>query len=197
MISNRLGVVAAGLLALAWAGCTTANDPAKVINQPCRLDELHPGDEITITFTDLPLNAIIPEQKVKVKEDHTLSLPMSLSVTTAPPKTIAMLEKEIHDLYVPQYYVKLTVTLKTETRFYSVGGEVKQGARQPYLGPTTVLRAIQSCGDFTDFADKAAVRIQRADGRLEIVNCKKALKNPRFDVTICPGDLIYVPRRFI
>jgi polysaccharide export outer membrane protein len=193
---NRLGGWVWCLLALAWAGCATDNPRglAKPATQPCRLDELRPGDLVTITFSDLPATVSMPEQKVRVKEDGTLSLPMNLSVQAAP-KSIGVVEKEIVALYVPKYFVKLTVTLRTEDRWYSVGGEVRQPGRQGYMGPTTVIRAIQSAGDFTDFAKKTAVRIHRADGRLEIIDCKKAIKNPKFDVPICPGDAINVPRR--
>jgi protein involved in polysaccharide export with SLBB domain len=184
------------LLALAWSGCTTGGSGPRggaVAAKPCALDELRPGDLVTVTFSDLPPPGI-PEQKVRVKEDGTLSLPMNISVQAAP-KTIGIVEKEIVALYVPRYYRQLTVTLKTEERFYYVGGEVKLPARQIYLGPTTVLRAIQSCGDFTDFAQRAKVQIHRANGQLEIVDCKKAQKNPKLDLQICPGDAINVPRR--
>jgi polysaccharide export outer membrane protein len=116
---------------------------------------------------------------------------------TAAGKTRGQLEKEIHDCYVPRYYLKMTVSVgqKTQTQFYYVRGEVKQPARQIYISRITVLKAIASAGDFTDFARKNAVLLTRADGRKVVINAKKALKDPTLDLEVLPGDDIYVPRR--
>jgi protein involved in polysaccharide export with SLBB domain len=180
------------LMALGLVGCIS-DKPAPITN-PCVLDELRVGDIVTITYTDVPQGALPTEQKLKLKEDGTLTLPMNISVLAATKKA-GVVEKEIRALYVPRLFNQLTVTIKTEDRFYSVGGEVKNPGRQLYLGPTTVLRAIQSCGDFSDFANKGAVEIHRADGTLQIVDCKRARKDPKWDLPICPGDSINVPRR--
>jgi len=193
-----LWVVVFCSMILAWSGCTTdqADGPAKGTNQPCRLDELHLGDLVTITFSDLPGGVVLPESKARIKEDGTLTLPMNLSVLAAG-RSLGVVEKEIVDLYVPKWYRQLSVTLKTEEKWYSVGGEVKQPGRQAYLGPTTVLRAIQSCGDFTDFAQRKKVELHRANGQREIVDCKKARTNSKYDLPVCPGDAIIVPRRLM
>jgi protein involved in polysaccharide export with SLBB domain len=84
--------------------------------------------------------------------------------------------------------------VKPGERFYTVGGEVVAKSRQLYVGQTTVLRAIVSCGDFTEFANKRKVEIIRADGTREVMDCVKARKNPKFDRPVCPGDAIFVPR---
>src|SRR5262249_3464483 len=114
-------------------------------------------------------------------------------------KTHGQLEKEIHDRYVPDYYKKMTVSVrpKTETQFYFVDGEVKSPARQIYISRITVLKAIASAGGFTDFASKGNVTLTRVDGRVLHVNCKKALSNPQLDLEVYPGDRIWVFRRKI
>jgi len=184
---------ALGVILLAWvfAGCVTTHPPSP--QTPCALDELRLGDNVVMNFTDIPQPGF-PEQRVRVKDDGTLTLPMNLSVVAAG-KKIGVVEKEIRALFVPKLYNQLTVTIKTDDRFYFVGGEVKSPSRQIYLGETTVLRAIQSCGDFSDFANRRKVEVLRADGRREIVDCKKARKDPRYDAIICPGDAIHIPRR--
>ncbi len=58
-----------------------------------------------------------------------------------------------------------------------------------------VTQAIQSAGDFTDFADQREVRVIRANGRVEIVDCKAALEDPSKDLPVYPGDNIVVERR--
>jgi protein involved in polysaccharide export with SLBB domain len=72
---------------------------------------------------------------------------------------------------------------------------VRQSGRQEYLGPTTVLKAIASAGDFTDFASRRKVRLNRKDGSWQIVDCVKAAQNPSLDLPVFPGDKIDVPQR--
>ncbi len=110
-------------------------------------------------------------------------------------KTAGELQTEIHDLYVPKYYVRLTVTVSSPQRVFYVGGEVKQPGRQLYIGETTVTKAIQSAGDFTDFANQKKVKLIRHNGEVITVNCVKALKDPTLDPPVYPGDQIQVPRR--
>ena len=95
----------------------------------------------------------------------------------------------------PGYFKFLTVTVVPKDQFYFVGGEVRSPNRFQYVGTTTVTRAIQSAGDFTDFARKTKVELIRVDGRIETVDCVKAWKNPSLDLQVFPGDTIKVPRR--
>jgi polysaccharide export outer membrane protein len=110
-------------------------------------------------------------------------------------KTIGELEKEIREHYVPKYYKYLTVTVRPLGQYYSVKGEVRSPNRYPYLNDTTVLKAIASAGDFTDFARKRKVKLYRTNGRIETEDCVKALRNPRLDLPVYPGDWINVSRR--
>ena len=59
-----------------------------------------------------------------------------------------------------------------------------------------MLKAISSAGDFSEFGDKTEVTITRVGDRKEVVDCKKALKDPKLDRPLFPGDRVYVPRRF-
>ncbi len=73
------------------------------------------------------------------------------------------LETEIVALYVPKYYLHLTVSVKPEGRFVYVGGQVRKPDRYPHEGNMTVLKAIKMAGDFTDYANKRKVPLTRAD----------------------------------
>jgi polysaccharide export outer membrane protein len=136
----------------------------------------------------------MPELNQSIKEDGTITLPYIGSVKAAG-KTSGELQNDIHDLYVPQYYKHLTITVKSEDRVYYVGGEVKLPNRYLYSGQTTVTQAIQAAGDFTDFANRSKVWLIRADGERIKVNCNKALEDPSQDPKVYPGDQIQVPRR--
>ena len=158
------------------------------------IDSLHVGDVMTIDFTDLPVS--VSSREERIKEDGTVTL-MENKTFVAAGKTRGQLEKEIHDFYVPNYYVKMTVSIrqKDQTQFYYVRGEVKQPTRQIYVSRIRLLQAIASAGDFTDFARKSAVLVTRSDGRRVTINCKKARNHPELNVEILPGDIIDVPRR--
>ena len=96
---------------------------------------------VVVTFSDIPPPGIL-EQKTRVKEDGTLSLPYGVNVNVVGPrKKIGDVEKEVVAAYVPKYFKQLTVTIKADDRLYWVGGEVKQSGAQFYRGPTTLVRA--------------------------------------------------------
>jgi polysaccharide export outer membrane protein len=152
----------------------------------------HVGETVIVALTGTAEQ--IPEHTEPIKEDGTLTLPY-IGAVRAAGRTPGELQNEIHDLYVPRYYVRLTVTVKSQDRVYYVGGEVKQPGRQLYVGETTVTRAIQSAGDFTDFANRRKVWLVRANGKHIKVNCNKALEDPALDLPVYPGDQIQVPRR--
>jgi protein involved in polysaccharide export with SLBB domain len=163
---------------------------------PREIDLLRVGDSMTIEFSDLPVPVTSREERIK--EDGTVSL-MEGKTFVAAGKTRGQLEREIHDFYVPRYYLKMTVSIKQkdQTQFYYVRGEVKQPTRQIYVSRIRLLQAIASAGDFTDFARKSAVLLTRSDGRKITINCVKARKDDSLNLEILPGDIIDVPRRTI
>jgi protein involved in polysaccharide export with SLBB domain len=160
------------------------------------------GETVNVTFSGggdsqgTGVQQIMPAHSEPIKEDGTITLDY-IGPVKAAGKTPGELQNEIHDLYVPKYYVRLTVTVSSEQRVYYVGGEVIHPGVFQYLGITTVTKAIQAAGDFTNFANRNKVSLIRANGQRIQVNCKKALENPSLDVPVYPGDQIQVPRRII
>ena len=152
----------------------------------------HIGDTVTVDFSGTIEK--IDEHVEPIKEDGTITLPY-IGPVRAVGKTAGELQTDIHNLYVPTYYVRLTVTVSSPQRVFYVGGEVKQPGRQLYIGETTVTKAIQSAGDFTDFANQKKVKLIRHNGEVITVNCVKAMKDQTLDPPIYPGDQIQVPRR--
>ncbi len=152
------------------------------------------GDLVKVTFSGTiePIQA----HEERIKDDGTITLP-HIGAIKADGKTPGELQKAITDAYVPDYYKRLTVTVSSDRRVYYVGGQVRSPGRQEYLGTTTVTKAIQSAGDFTDFADRRKVLLTRADGKKFTVNCIKAAKDPALDMAVFPGDKLEVPMRGI
>ena len=163
---------------------------SSVINEVPSSDLLEPGNPITISFSGL--STVPLPFTCRIREDGTITPPYLNKQIKAAGKTIGALEQELEIEYVPKIYRTINVTIRTAERFYFVGGEVRQPSRQPYIGRITVSQAIQSAGDFTDFADERKVRIFRSNNKVQIVDCKAALEDPSKDLSIYPGDRIVV-----
>jgi len=215
------GLIASGLIAagLVFTGCSSTpaslsgipaastvqantNSPASVLGDAPIADAVQPnvevarfhvGETVNIIFSGTPDPTEFPPHEETIKEDGNITLPLIGSVQ-ALGKTAGELQKAIRDLYVPKYYVRLTVTVKPGDLIYYVKGEVKTPGRQLYVGETSVTKAITSAGDFTDFASHKVTLI-RANGERLKVNVDKALDNPTLDAKVYPGDQVYVPRR--
>jgi polysaccharide biosynthesis/export protein len=194
------GLFASGLLvaSLVLTGCSSApggmagDMPAAGGSQPnAEVARFHVGETVSVIFSGTP-DTIEPHEEL-IKEDGNITLPL-IGPVKALGKTAGELQNEIHDLYVPQYYVRLTVTVKPGDLIYYVRGEVKSPGRQLYVGETTVTKAITSAGDFDDFSSHT-VKLIRANGQVIKVNVDKALEDPALDPQVYPGDQITVDRR--
>ncbi len=195
-------VIAAGL-----AGCETGTPPGKmpgdftggtnsVPAHPSATasgDLLAVNDKLIVSFNDLVV--AVPPVDCQIRDDGSVTLILNQTFQAAG-KTIGEFEKEIRARYVPTFYVNMTPTVKSQERFIVVGGEVRQPNRYVYLSKMTVLRAIDSAGGFTDFANKSRVTITRANGRQITVNCARALEHPEIDLDVFPGDKVWVKKRW-
>ncbi|MEO7300602.1 MAG: polysaccharide biosynthesis/export family protein [Verrucomicrobiota bacterium] len=196
----RMGLVALASTLLI-SGCGT---PGKTPRPPStgpkvkadpgepEVDKLRAGDTIRVIFSNLE-RQIQPHEE-QIKADGTITLP-SVGVVKAEGKTTGELQNELQKSY-EKYYRSMNVIVQAPERYYSVGGEVKNPMRYVYVGGTTVIKAIQSASDFTEFAKRKEVVLTRANGKRIVVNCEKALRDPRLDPPVYPGDSIHVPRRF-
>ena len=198
-----LALVLAGVL---LAGCQTdrgnggsyGGDPLKETTAPASGPAnpsgtlMHVGDEITVSFSDVA-QSILPIDDT-IKEDGSITLVYNQKFQAAG-KTAGVLQEEIRQRYVPQYFKFLTVTVKTQERFYFVGGEVRAPGRQIYTGSMTLLGAIDTAGGFTDFAKRSKVQVTREGGKSFNVDATKALTHPELNVPIFPGDRVFVHKR--
>ncbi len=201
-IGKHLGIVGAVCLAvMALAGCQSPSAATRT-NALAKLDPaevLQVGESVLIDFEDLPTGTGSQVFNRQIKADGSLSPLMENHVFYAAGKTRTQLEDEIRKFYVPDYYQRLTVTVRPQgdTRVFYVGGEVRTPGAQKYIPGVTVSKAIESAGGFTQFANKKKVKLIRADGKhILTVNCNKVLVDPTLDPEVFPGDKIYVRRRF-
>jgi len=146
-----------------------------------------------VEFSGVPDS--IPPSEQDIKEDGSINLPY-INRVKADGKSPSLLEKEIEASYVPAYYTHISITVTPVARYFYVGGQVINAGRILYTGPITLMGAIQAAGDFNNFADRKHVQITRVGGKIEKVNCVKAISHPEQDVPVYPGDRIWVGRRF-
>ena len=179
-------------------GCVTDSEPgARPPAQSGALkgssDNLRVGDKVTITLTDVP-NGPLQSEHI-IPDDGEITIHLDLK-TKAAGKTKRQLQDDIRKLYVPQYYLRMTVNVKTEDRFVFASGEVKLPNRYLYSGELSVLKVIATAGGFTDFANKRKVELARVNGTIERIDCVKALADSSLDLPVFPGEKVFVPRRF-
>src|SRR6185437_12943613 len=182
-----LGIICISLL----SGCETCKIPDL---PPVYGNAFHIGDQVNVSFA-LSAGPDMPDHSERVHEDGTITL-QYVGPVKALGKTAGELQREIHDLYVPKYYRELTVTVKGEATFFYVDGEVVNRGAKEYPGSMSIVRAISVAGGFTDFANRTSVRLTRGADSV-IMNVSKAIRVPRYDVSVYPGDKIYVKRRIL
>ena len=179
------------------SGCFTDTPPAKPAPpHDATQDPLRVGDRIKVELSGTPDTFQPIEQDIH--EDGSINLPY-IGRVVASGVSPSKLEQQITTNYVPRYFTHITVTVTPTARFFYVGGQVNNnaGGRIQWVGPITVMGAIQAAGDFTPFANRKDVQITRANGVIEHVNCVQAIKHPEKDVPIYPGDRIWVERRYL
>jgi polysaccharide export outer membrane protein len=201
LYANGLFISALLFAAAIFAGCDSmqpnAAQPSTPANPTIGVARFQVGDTVVVTLTtgsDQHDSTGIPPYEDSIKEDGTITMPL-IGKVTAVGKTPGELQNEIWIKYVPKYYVHLTVTVKSpaDERVYYVGAQVSKAGVQPYLGLTTVSKAIQAAGDFNDFAGHTVTLI-RATGERIKVNVDNVRAGKEVDPPVYPGDQIDVPR---
>ncbi len=108
--------------------------------------------------------------------------------------TKRQLEEKLEQLYDPDYFKNLVITVEVRMQSYEVMGEVRMPGTRDLTGGTTVLKAIARAGWFTDYANQDKVVVLRGDGSRHIVDCSAILKGKALDdFVVQPGDAIIVP----
>jgi polysaccharide export outer membrane protein len=152
----------------------------------------HVGDTVSVVFSGIPDLTELPAHEETIKEDGNITLDLIGSVH-AEGKTAGDLQAEIHDLYVPKFFVRLTVTVKAGDLVYYVSGEVNGPGPKIYVGETTVTKAITAAQGFTPFASHKVWLIH--NGQRIKVDYDDALQDPSKDPQVYPADQINVPHK--
>jgi len=153
---------------------------------------LRVGDYVQVQLKGVPMQ----EQAsldFSLNEDGTIAMP-HLPPIRALGKETGALEREIEEMYKAQrIFTDPKVSVLVGGRYINVMGEVRMPQRVLYTSDMTLIKAIAAAGGFTDYANKRSVRVHRGDQVLQ-VNAGKALKQPREDLSLRPGDTVEVKR---
>ena len=155
-------------------------------------DLMRVGDKITIRLSGVPDDGYFNEIQIPASGDITV--PLLTQSFHAAGRNPAELASEIGEAYKSQkIYTNPVVTILPEERYINVGGDVRGPSRVVYYPDSTLMSTINSCGGFTEFANRRAGRIIRGQQVIQ-VDCVKAAQTPGADPAVYPGDQIYVPR---
>jgi polysaccharide export outer membrane protein len=156
--------------------------------------KLRVGDQIQIRLDTgglTPQSQPLPQEMV-IDENGEISLPLIDRVKAAG-LTSSELAERIQANYVPRYYVRCNVSVLVLMRFFYVGGEVRSPGRYNWTEDITLLKAINTSGGFTDYANRNRVEVVRGKQKI-VVDCEELRSKPAKDVPILPGDSIWVAR---
>jgi protein involved in polysaccharide export with SLBB domain len=155
-------------------------------------DVMRVGDKITIRLTGVPDDGYLIE--VQIPASGGITVPLLNHPFQAVGRNAGDLASEIAQAYrAGQIYTSPNVTVIPEERYVNVGGDVRQPARVIYTSDLTLLSAINSCGGFTDYANRRKVRILRGQQVIQ-VDATAAARTPGADPPLFAGDQVYVPR---
>lgn len=183
------------LLSAFLAGCSSNNPSShqkmSSIGEGGGESRLRIGDQITIRVdTGGGREAVATDCVIDEKGEISMALIGHIQAAGTTPSELA---ERIQASYVPRYYVRATATVLPTVRFFYVGGEVRGSGRYNWTEDITLMKAINTAGGFSDYANQGKVEITRGKEK-RIFNCEQIREHPNQDVPIQPGDTIYVPR---
>ena len=167
--------------------------------------KIKPTSTISMRISGVPADdAVQISQTYNIADDGKFPLPYVGRITAAG-LTPSQLGMRVEQAYkTAQIFTRPTVvvtTAETETdaltdakKTVTINGEVKVPQRAPYTNEMTLLDAIASAGGFTDWADRARVRLIRGKKTTEH-DVRRISQNPQLDVTLLPNDKIIVIHR--
>jgi polysaccharide export outer membrane protein len=185
-IQGILATVAVGFI----SGCSTYN-PSEELRQQAQAYHLKPLDPVTVILKGIPSGEEMLEDVID--ENGNISLTYVGSIQAAG-RTTSELEDAIERAYVDgEIYRQVNVTVTMYAKSYFIKGEVRAPGRYPLSTGTTLLQAIATASDFTEYANQKKIQLTRA-GVNYWFDAKELAEQPEKDPGIKAGDLIEVHR---
>ncbi len=172
---------------------TTAAGSAAVTQDQAGQTRLRRGDTVTVRLDTIGQEDKGPQSiDTEIDENGEISLPL-IGHIKGEGLTVGELSERIQANYVPRFYIHCNVTILTTVRFFYVGGEVRAPGRYNWSDDVTLLKAINTAGGFSDYANRTKVELARGKDK-RVYDCEQLRQHPDQDVSVQPGDSIYVAR---
>jgi protein involved in polysaccharide export with SLBB domain len=186
----------AGVMALALVGCAShSSTPAGFTSSSATTTggetRLRVGDQLQVRLETVSTQ-LAQQIDTTIDENGEISLPL-VGRIKAEGLTPSELAERIQANYVPRFYIRCNATVLTAIRFFYVGGEVRAPGRYNWSEDVTLLKAINTAGGFTDYANRRRVEVSRGKEK-KTFNAEELRQHPEKDFAIRPGDSIYIPR---
>lgn len=157
---------------------------------------LRVGDTLDLRLAGVPAEEVTQFTALyTIDEGGTLNLPYigAVKIAGLPANEAQTLIEE--KLKSEKIYTHPTVLLipQQNSRFVNIGGQVRSPGRIIYTADLTLMSAINAAGGFNDYADQKRVQFVR-NGKKEIIDARKLIKDPSKDQKVQPGDQITVPQ---
>jgi protein involved in polysaccharide export with SLBB domain len=154
------------------------------------------GDSLTIDGNQHS-RYLDPRRLYIVGKDGTIKL-VFLSRIEVAGLTKRQLEEKLEQLYDPDYFKNLVVTVEVRMQSYEIMGDVKMPGTKEFSRGISVAMAIGRAGGFAEYADQSNVVVLRQDGDRQIVDVRAILRGRTGDdFLVEPGDIIWVQRKGI
>ncbi|HUK83241.1 MAG TPA: polysaccharide biosynthesis/export family protein [Verrucomicrobiae bacterium] len=199
-IRNLIGLTSGALAALVLLSACAITSSSKTgsfggtgVDSRGGDTRLRTGDQLQVRIEAGTGTSGTPQTyDVSIDENGEIPLPL-IGRIKAEGLTIGELTERIQANYVPRYYVHCNVIVLVTVRYFYVGGEVRSPSRYGWTDDITLLKAINTAGGFTDYANRGKVEVMRGKER-QTFNCEDLRQHPEKDPPILPGDSVYVPR---
>jgi protein involved in polysaccharide export with SLBB domain len=150
-----------------------------------------PGDVFELRLSGMPAEDALPfALQFTIGTDGFVNIPLGGLVRGAG-LTQSQLESAIEKRLVErEIFTRPTATINVapQSRFVTVGGQVRVPQRLPWTADLTLLSAISAVGGPADFAG-GKIKLTRA-GKVEIFSKKDLDRRPEKDPRLLPGDQI-------
>ena len=162
---------------------------------------LQPNDILELSFRYTPEF----DQEVTVQPDGFVQLKGLSNDVKIQGQTVPEVIESIKKAYanVLNDPVVSVVLRDFEKPYFVAGGQVGKPGKYDLRGPTSAAQAIAIAGGFSEYAKNKQVLLFRryTDDTVEVkvLNLKQALnkKDPREDLMLEPGDMLFVPKTFM
>lgn len=135
----------------------------------------------------------------RVSEDGTI---MMLYLKRIEVKGLSkrQLQDKLMEMYDPKYFKNVVINVEVRIKSFNIVGEVRNPGIKDLLTQTSILTAIASAGDFTEYADPSKVIVIRLDKEgmptRQTIDCKAILRGKAPDsFLVKPNDVISVLRK--